>query len=371
MKQRQSLKKNFLAVLTCLMLALITICASSVLTYAADTPTPEVPQLKLSASSATLYLKGTKTLTATYDQKKVTPTWKTSNSAVVSVSSSGKLTAKKAGTATITATYKKQKAVCSVTVKNPSIKLNKTSLSVEEGKSYTLKATVRGTSKTVTWSTSNSSIATVSKGKVIGKKAGTVTIKATANGVSTTCKVKIKLPDYASLYRSFLAKSTVPAGSWNIKPDYFYVLNLDRTGVPELIISQEFSRTFFVYTVISGKVRYLGECSKKGMVGKPYITYSSTHKSIQVDGWINGVGGVWSANYAISKSKLIQKHYACEYANADGHGSREYYTAVNGASSKKVSKSTYVSFVNKYLLSKYYKQYNMLTNTLTNRNNIK
>ena len=75
-----------------------------------------------------------------------------------------------------------------------SISLNKTSLSLETGKSETLKATVKpdnATDKTVTWSSSNEKVATVSDGKVTAAAAGSATITATAGGKSATCKVTV------------------------------------------------------------------------------------------------------------------------------------------------------------------------------------
>lgn len=74
-----------------------------------------------------------------------------------------------------------------------SIKLNKSSSSVYVGKSIKLKATVKGKSSKVTWSSSNKKIATVSSsGKVTGKKTGKVTIYAKANGKTAKCTVTIK-----------------------------------------------------------------------------------------------------------------------------------------------------------------------------------
>ena len=59
------------------------------------------------------------------------------------------------------------------------------------GKSFKLK--IKGTSKTVKWSSSNKSVATVtSKGKVTAKKAGTATITAKVGGKKYTCKVTVK-----------------------------------------------------------------------------------------------------------------------------------------------------------------------------------
>ena len=74
------------------------------------------------------------------------------------------------------------------------ITLDKTTATVEEGAKVTLTATVtpdNATDKTVTWSTSNEAIATVSGGVVTGVKAGEVTITAKAGDKSATCTVTV------------------------------------------------------------------------------------------------------------------------------------------------------------------------------------
>ena len=80
-------------------------------------------------------------------------------------------------------------------VYNPpkSIKLNKTSAYIGKKESVTLKYTLSaGSTSTVTWSSSNKNVATVSGGKVTAKGAGTTTITATtANGKKATCKVTV------------------------------------------------------------------------------------------------------------------------------------------------------------------------------------
>ena len=128
-------------------------------------------------------------------------TWTTSNSSVATVSN-GTLKAVKAGKATITAkTVNGKTAVCNVTVKavtiNPTdIKLNTNSVTLEVGKSTTLTATVspsNATNKSVTWTTSDSSIATISNGTVKAIKAGTAKITAkTVNGKTAVCNVTEK-----------------------------------------------------------------------------------------------------------------------------------------------------------------------------------
>lgn len=154
------------------------------------------PTVKLNMSSATLYKGQTKKLTATVKGSSAKKKWKSSNSSVVSVSSSGKIKAKKAGTAKITVTIKGKNgtvsAACKVTVKKPTISLNKTSVTIKKGSTLSLKATVKGSSQKVTWKSSNKKVATVKNGKVTAKKAGTVTITAKANGVTAKCKVTVK-----------------------------------------------------------------------------------------------------------------------------------------------------------------------------------
>ena len=77
------------------------------------------------------------------------------------------------------------------------VKLNQSSLTLGKGESYGLISTVlpaNAKNKTCTWSTSNSSVATVSNtGKVTAKATGTavITVK-TVNGKTATCKVKVK-----------------------------------------------------------------------------------------------------------------------------------------------------------------------------------
>jgi len=75
------------------------------------------------------------------------------------------------------------------------VTLNKSSVSVQRGKKYTLKATVvpsNATNKKITWSSSNTSVASVSSGVVTAKKAGTATITAkSSNGKLARCKVTV------------------------------------------------------------------------------------------------------------------------------------------------------------------------------------
>ena len=133
--------------------------------------------------------------------------WKSTNTAVATVDEEGNVTAVSKGTATIRAEAKDgsgKYATCSVTVKRPvsSIVLNKSSLVLSRGASAvteTLTATVSpsdANNKSVTWTSSNTSVATVSSsGVVTGKARGTATITVEASdgkGAKATCEVEVK-----------------------------------------------------------------------------------------------------------------------------------------------------------------------------------
>ena len=141
---------------------------------------------KINKKSATMYVGQTTTLKISGTKTKAK--WSSSNKSIATVNSKGKVTAKKKGKVKITAKVGKKKYTCKVTVKNPS--LNKTKLSLEKGKTCTLK--LNG-SKVKSWASSNKKIASVDKkGKVTAKKKGNATITAVAtNGKKYTCKVSV------------------------------------------------------------------------------------------------------------------------------------------------------------------------------------
>lgn len=153
----------------------------------------EKTTLTLSRYSGSIYVKGTAIFRPTVKNGKGVTTYKSNNTRVAKVDSGGKLTALKAGTAKITITNNKVSKVFTVKVLNP--KLNKTSVSISRGKSYTLKITGKiGKAK---FYTSNKKIATVnSKGKIKvnkkAKKGKIVIIKVKTNGITLKCKVKVK-----------------------------------------------------------------------------------------------------------------------------------------------------------------------------------
>ncbi|HYW32264.1 MAG TPA: Ig-like domain-containing protein [Gemmatimonas sp.] len=115
--------------------------------------------------------------------------WRSSNTAAAVVSNSGLVTGISADQVTITAlsaadTLKRASATITVTSTPVSVAITQSSVSLSAGQSTTLQAVVSGnpgTSQTVTWSTSNPAVVTVSAaGVVTGVADGSATITATS-----------------------------------------------------------------------------------------------------------------------------------------------------------------------------------------------
>ena len=122
--------------------------------------------------------------------------WKSTKKSVATVSSSGRVTAKKAGKAVIIATVGNQKKKCTVKVESPKLTSSKVTLRV--GKTKTLK--LKGCKHSVKWWSEDSDIVKVSKGKLKAKDTGTTKIKAKVHGKTFTCKVIVKKPEVTKVW---------------------------------------------------------------------------------------------------------------------------------------------------------------------------
>ena len=151
------------------------------------------------------------TLVATGDP---TITWNVSNGSLPEVLSldastgviSGTPTTAGKSTFTVTATnaYGSDSKKLSITINEPAtisvtgVSLDQSALTITEGDTVQLTATVEpsnATNKGVTWKSSNDTIATVdNNGKVTAVKEGTATITATVDGKSATCTVTVTAP---------------------------------------------------------------------------------------------------------------------------------------------------------------------------------
>ncbi len=168
----------------------------------------KVTDVSLDKTSLDLEVGDSETLTATITPSDATNqkvTWTSSNTNVATVDENGKVTAVGAGTATITATAADgsgEFATCEVTVTQISVTgvtLDQTSLTLTEGETGTLTATVEpsnATDKSVTWTTSDESVATVANGVVtaVGAGTATITVKTQDGGFTDTCEVTVERP---------------------------------------------------------------------------------------------------------------------------------------------------------------------------------
>ena len=167
-----------------------------------------VTEVTLDRTELTLTEGETETLTATVkpdnaDNKKVT--WSSDKTDVATVGGDGRVTAVKAGEAVITVTTEDggKTATCKVTVKAKAVSvtevaLDKTELTLTEGETETLTATVRpdnADNRKVTWSSDKTDVATVDgDGKVTAVKAGEAVITVTTEdgGKTASCTVTVK-----------------------------------------------------------------------------------------------------------------------------------------------------------------------------------
>ena len=221
-----------------------TITCTSKVSGAKATCAVTVGYVKLDQTEAVVKKGKTITLTPTVYPSSLADksvTWTSSNTAVATVSSTGKVKGVKTGTVTITCTSKATglSRTCEVLVAN--LTLNNYELSIQKGKTATLTATVYPSSledKSVTWESSNTKVATVSSsGKVKGIKAGTATITCTctSTGLSRTCKVTV----------------TATSGSRSVDGDND---DDDMTGIENLEEAPALTEPFDVYDLSGRKV---------------------------------------------------------------------------------------------------------------------
>ena len=165
----------------------------------------EVPIRGISISGAQWVYEGNTTqLTATITPNNATGDktvkWYSDDATIATVDSNGLVTGIKEGETRIKAETVNGVSMSLKMVVKPGIKvtdltLNKTNLELLKGNTEKLKATIspyNATNRTITWTSSNSNIATVdSNGNITAKNLGNVVITAKAGDISKTCNVKV------------------------------------------------------------------------------------------------------------------------------------------------------------------------------------
>ena len=172
-----------------------------------------VTEVKLDIKSLSLTVNETRSLTATVLPSNATikgVSWSSNNSSVAKVDSSGRVTAIGPGSAkiTVTTTDSKKTAVCDVTVTQPvtGVKVNPSSITIYTGQTTELTAAVQpvnATNKNVSWSSSDTGVATVTNGVVKAVSAGNISLN------KTTLSLVLGASENLALSGSASAKITV------------------------------------------------------------------------------------------------------------------------------------------------------------------
>ena len=150
--------------------------------------------LTITPANVTLYRQGTKQLHASVSNGH-SPVWKSGKSSVATVDENGFFTAVKHGTAKITAKVDGVSKTCTITVKQPKIKLSSSSVSMTVGSTHTLSATV-SSGNAPEWSTSNSNVLSVDQnGNITALKKGRAYVYAREDGIKTSCVVTVSEPN--------------------------------------------------------------------------------------------------------------------------------------------------------------------------------
>lgn len=181
----------------------ITVRVANISAKCMVTVTVPVESITLDITTLTLEIGQKTSLKATVspaDATNATLSWKTSSPSVASVTDKGEVAAHAAGSAVITVSAGGKDATCQVTVHEKiipveSITLSKSEVKVSKGRTVTISATVKpvnATDKTVNWSSSDPSVATVdAKGKITGVRGGTTTVTARAGDAEASCLVEV------------------------------------------------------------------------------------------------------------------------------------------------------------------------------------
>ena len=329
---KMSMLKRILAIVIAAAVAVSILTVPDVEVSAAIGKVKSVAVTNLPAKQLTLKkgktftLKSKVTVTGKASKK---VTYKTSNKKIATVNAKGKITAKKKGTAkiyVISKANKKKKCTITVTVGTPvtKVKLNKTKSTMTVGKKQTLKATVtpkKASSKAVVWKSSNKKVATVtSKGVVKAKKAGTVTITATAkdgSGKKASCKVTVK--------KASAAKPVAPTPA---VPDYA-IKSMKVVGVEsiEITLSKAVVLTKADFEIFAKQYSY-------GTYKKPYqVVQAETKDHITYTLHINDEDEFQKNTYIKVAVKTSGVYKECIYRDktVNIQKTRYYAIKVNGA----------------------------------------
>lgn len=215
-------------------------------------------------------------------------------------------------------------SVIAMPVSASAAKLNKKSVSLNVGKTYTLKAT--GTKGKITWTSSNKSVATVSsKGVVKARKKGTAVITAKYGKKKLTCKVTVQkqnantTPTYKAVeitsdnWQNYIEKVEFPYyrtdafgefetlwvyGYYIVKPEYMPYLDMEKSSIAMEIAYNP--KAFNITIDLPNKKYTLSDCTWEYFPRNSIIKFEK-------------VGPLWGEGYPefLQKKVYFGAMYSC------------------------------------------------------------
>lgn len=216
-----------------------------------STTKPTQETLSLSASSGTIYVGNQFLIKATSN---TSVSWSTSNSSIATVSN-GLVTAKAEGTVTITAKTSKKSATCKITIKEPttSVRVSHSTATVTAGKTFLAYSSTGS----VTWSSSDTSVATVNRGYILGVSKGQAIITVSKSGGAVTMLVTVTDP--APIRFAYTSPNCAPKNS-----------------TVELVAITDSKRSEVKFEVVVGGTVKTVNATSKTADGKNYIWKGTT-----------------------------------------------------------------------------------------------
>lgn len=219
MRNTRSVKSRLSAVLVALLIAVL-----GIMTVALGACSGS--GIKFAETEKTMYVSDSVRLDYSLSDENADVTWESSNERVATVRR-GIVTAKAVGETVITATADGSSATCKITVLDRVITISHSQATIDlDSGEYTVTLTATSSDGgTVTWSTSDSSLATVSGGVVTatGEDTGKVIITASRGAASAECEVTIIMPsrpaDYYRVMMMDTANTISTPGIWRYHAD--------------------------------------------------------------------------------------------------------------------------------------------------------
>lgn len=225
--------------------------------------------------------------------------------------------------------------VNTITAAAANVKISNKRLTLEIGKSYTLK--LRNTKKKVKWSSSNKAIAIVNKqGKVVAKAAGTTKITAKVGKKKYSCKVTVNFKNMTLNVGKKTTLKVVGVQSSKVK------WSSSKKSVATVKGGKITAKKAGITTITAkvGKIKYSCKVKVKAKVNQP-----AWKSHFRIDYIIDTADGVLMKATNISSKTINSVTGYVNYKDASGFKFSESLDTVNGVAPKE---SFYMAFDHPY-----------------------